>query len=426
MFEAGRAKAAPTKDPAVQTVMVIYVHAQAINYMSVTTGTYTMTYANTPGVYTIWPVFRKPEIIGGGRDVLMLPITLLPGESGGISTHSNFLEPAIRSTTLPSSTTHFAPRTTFATQMLPSTGTDQIAATSTAISDVLTPDISSQWTLRELPEQAVAAFGLRATLFGALIAGFLAFYWAQSGWRRVQRRRERQLDEKLKDGRCNWPTYNDRQRNYGPTSPPSSTQSAHYSGAEQGLSDVEELRNVKQAENDDAKTWKNLFPVAEMDYRRTLVLASVEDESTAWVANELSDILKPNGPLDVAVYVADDAEAPLRPPENKGHEANVYLSYIVDFYDSLPDVFIFMHAHRIAWHNSDLLDHDAALAVRNLSPAHVISNGYVNLRCHWDPGCPDWIHPSKREVDDYKQEESIIGSIWAELFPAEPVPDTLA
>ncbi|TKA71169.1 hypothetical protein B0A55_08652 [Friedmanniomyces simplex] len=159
------------------------------------------------------------------------------------------------------------------------------------------------------------------------------------------------------------------------TSPPSSTQPAQYSGAEQESSDVEELRKVKQAENDDAKTWKNLFPVAEMDYTRTLVLASVKDESTTWVVNVLSDILEPNGPLDVAVYVADDFEAPLRPPENKGHEANVYLSYIVDFYDSLPDVVIFMHAHRIAWHNNDLLDHDAALAVRNLSPAHVISNG---------------------------------------------------
>lgn len=200
---------------------------------------------------------------------------------------------------------------------------------------------------------------------------------------------------------------------------------AHRFETDPKSSAVEESRKL-ESPDDDARDWKKLFPIAESDFTRTLVLASLTEESTAWVAEELSDILEPNGPLSTAVYITDDTGAVLHPPENKGHEANVYLSYIIDFYESLPDVVIFMHAHRISWHNNDLLDFDAALGIRNLSPAKVISDGYTNLRCHWDPGCPDWIHPSKQEKDDFKQEEHIIALAWTHLFPGEPVPHTLA
>jgi len=147
------------------------------------------------------------------------------------------------------------------------------------------------------------------------------------------------------------------------------------------------------SESDRNNSWKKLYPAEQEDISRILVLASIRAESTKWVEKELSDILEPKGPLNVAVYVSDDAEAPLHPPANRGHESNVYLTYIIDHYDSLPDVVIFAHADQFAWHNNELLDLDSALAIRNLSPSTVIEQDYVNLRCYWDPGCPDWIHP---------------------------------
>ncbi|KYG43150.1 hypothetical protein M433DRAFT_55703, partial [Acidomyces richmondensis BFW] len=162
------------------------------------------------------------------------------------------------------------------------------------------------------------------------------------------------------------------------------------------------------------------------DFSRTLVIASTKDETTSWISDKLHDILAPNGPLNVAIYLADDAAVKLHPPENKGREANIYLSYIINFYDSLPDVAIFMHSHRTAWHNNDLLDSDAALTVRNLSPARVISTGYVNLRCHWNPGCPDWIHPGTTRENDEKHEEIVFASAWTELFPNITVPRSLS
>lgn len=75
---------------------------------------------------------------------------------------------------------------------------------------------------------------------------------------------------------------------------------------------------------------------------------------------------------------------------NKGHESMAYLSYIIDHYDSLPSTLAFLHSHRsgfvVAWHTDTPL-HDNVHALRALQIPFVQSNGYVNLRCNWNPGC---------------------------------------
>lgn len=162
------------------------------------------------------------------------------------------------------------------------------------------------------------------------------------------------------------------------------------------------------------------------NYTRTLVLARTSAEDTSWIDEELEDMLLPGGLLEKAVYVVDDRSAPLHPPKNKGHEVMVYLSYIIDHYENLPDVSIFMHAHRYAWHNNAMMENDAAFMVRHLSPERVTREGYMNLRCHWDPGCPDWLHPGATVRNVEKQEEELVASAWSELFPLDPIPSVLA
>lgn len=39
---------------------------------------------------------------------------------------------------------------------------------------------------------------------------------------------------------------------------------------------------------------------------------------------------------------------------NKGREASSYLEYIINNYESLTDISIFIHGHRTSWHNSDV------------------------------------------------------------------------
>ena len=155
------------------------------------------------------------------------------------------------------------------------------------------------------------------------------------------------------------------------------------------------------------------------NYTRVLVMPRMAEENVDWVDEELPDIGK-------AIYVADNQSAPLHPPQNKGHEVMIYLTYVIDHYDDLPDVSIFMHAHRWSWHNNDLQNNDAVPMIRMLSAERVQRVGYVNMRCHWGPGCPDWMHPGAMEEDINKQEETLMAKSWSELFPHEPIPQVLA
>jgi hypothetical protein len=150
-----------------------------------------------------------------------------------------------------------------------------------------------------------------------------------------------------------------------------------------------------------------------------MVVARTRDEDTSWIAEELPD-------WDHAIYVADDPSAPLHPPKNKGHEVMIYLSYIVDHYDRLPDVAVFMHSHQIAWHNDKLFGGDAAELLRRLNLNRVVREGYMNTRCGFGPGCPAWMHPGAIESDESKQEETMLARAWGELFPDEVIPHVLA
>ncbi|KAK5162954.1 uncharacterized protein LTR77_011008 [Saxophila tyrrhenica] len=175
---------------------------------------------------------------------------------------------------------------------------------------------------------------------------------------------------------------------------------------------------------------KSPYPVGQLkpagsNYTKCLVMPKMTGENVDWVDHELGDLVEA-GLLTTAVYGMDDDSMELRPPRNKGNEVMAYLSYIIDFYDDLPDVALFMHAHRWAWHNNLILGKDASLMVRHLSAERVTRDGYMNLRCHWDPGCPDWLHPGAIDRDYWKQEESIFADYWNELFPEAPIPTVLA
>jgi len=157
------------------------------------------------------------------------------------------------------------------------------------------------------------------------------------------------------------------------------------------------------------------------NYTEMIVVGKLKREDISWMDEELPDFPK-------AVYGIDDRHAALRPPKNKGHEATVYLSYVIDFYDTLPDVSIFIHAHRWAWHNNDLLDKDTAMMIRQLNAERVVREGYMNLRCHWYPGCPSWLktHTAEGDMDDEKKEEVLVAQAWTELWPQEKMPDVLS
>lgn len=108
-------------------------------------------------------------------------------------------------------------------------------------------------------------------------------------------------------------------------------------------------------------------------------------------------------------------------PSDRGLENMAYLTYIIDHYDSLPDIVILMHGGRYRWHNGDPL-YDSALVLSRIQIPYVQEQGYVNMRCVWTVGCPAEIHPvQKRQLGMVAQSGAIPGDVYAsafrELFP---------
>lgn len=176
-------------------------------------------------------------------------------------------------------------------------------------------------------------------------------------------------------------------------------------------------------------------------YTKALVIARTKTEEISWLNDTLdgSNISVSEG-WEVYTYTTDDLSAPHHTPLNKGREAMAYLTYIIDHYNppsfppvqqsnpesSLPEVILFLHAHRQSWHDN-LFSLTTPSTITHLHLPRVIRLGYMNLRCSWDPGCPDHIHPHPAEFDPYKPEESVFASSWSQLFPpSHPVPAVLS
>ncbi|BCS15898.1 hypothetical protein AtubIFM55763_011152 [Aspergillus tubingensis] len=154
-----------------------------------------------------------------------------------------------------------------------------------------------------------------------------------------------------------------------------------------------------------------------------LVLAATVKEDLTWLLNYCKD----HGSIPF-IYTTDQPPAPylLVPRTIRGREAAAYLSFVVDFYHQLPKYTIFIHSNLDQWHN-DLFGPHTSPALKNLRLEAVDAQGYVNLRCEHDPGCPTSVHPwSPTQIDIEKDD---IRAFFPEVYetilgvPAEKVPE---
>jgi hypothetical protein len=156
-----------------------------------------------------------------------------------------------------------------------------------------------------------------------------------------------------------------------------------------------------------------------------LVIASVAADDTSW-----TKLLHAHVPgLRVIRYVSDSTTAEFRPPvPRKGREATIYHTYLYDFYDSLPDISIFIHAHEDPWHADGVLQQSMLFTLSRLDLEQVVRRGYANLRVSWRDACPDWINTTKTPLESVKQEEPFMRRAWHANFDIvkEPVPEILA
>lgn len=101
-------------------------------------------------------------------------------------------------------------------------------------------------------------------------------------------------------------------------------------------------------------------------------------------------------------------------------------SYIIDRYETLPEVSIFIHSLRYQWHNEDPM-YDGVPVLKRLRLDHVKDRGYVALRCTWTMGCPSELHPTRptHGDDDRSRNEAAWGAVFQHFFPDQPIPDTV-
>jgi hypothetical protein len=116
----------------------------------------------------------------------------------------------------------------------------------------------------------------------------------------------------------------------------------------------------------------------------------------------------------------------LHTSKNKGREAGVYLTYIVENYEKLPLTIAFVHPHEDgyprAWH-TDADGYSNVKSLSSLQTDFVQRNGYANLRCIGNPGCPDDIQPFRNDED--RQAEHEVVDAWKKLFGNDDVPEVI-
>ncbi|KAH8787456.1 hypothetical protein F5882DRAFT_112436 [Hyaloscypha sp. PMI_1271] len=156
---------------------------------------------------------------------------------------------------------------------------------------------------------------------------------------------------------------------------------------------------------------------------KAFVVASMKKDDTNWIQEHLPG-------WNLIRYVVDDPKAQYTVPKNKGREAMVYLTYIIDHYDKLPDVMVFMHSERYQWHNDDPI-YDGVTLLQSLQLPYLISQGYTNLRCVWTLGCPAELKltelPQEAPSDpkSAKTTEFAYPAAFKALFPGEDLPDVV-
>ncbi|KAL7265980.1 hypothetical protein RUND412_011489, partial [Rhizina undulata] len=105
-------------------------------------------------------------------------------------------------------------------------------------------------------------------------------------------------------------------------------------------------------EEEDLEHSVSLFPSDNLT--KHLVIPRLDAEDIGWVFS-----LPPELNITIMPYLVNpnDDSLPnmLKTPENKGHEAMAYLTYLIDNYADPPDVVLPIDPHQVAWHNNDLL-----------------------------------------------------------------------
>ncbi|EAS32129.3 uncharacterized protein CIMG_03153 [Coccidioides immitis RS] len=170
------------------------------------------------------------------------------------------------------------------------------------------------------------------------------------------------------------------------------------------------------------KFMKDTPSYRESNIHKALVAAKTKAEDIRWIHDTCSE-------LNHTAFIYTTETPPesdlLIPRSARGREAAAYLSFIIDYYHELPAYSIFIHANQEQWHN-DLFGPRTRDVLRHLRYEAVDAQGYVNLRCMENPGCPISANPLNPTQNDISRDDvrAHLAEIYMDLFavPRENVP----
>ncbi|KAK3642279.1 hypothetical protein LTR56_010856 [Elasticomyces elasticus] len=167
-----------------------------------------------------------------------------------------------------------------------------------------------------------------------------------------------------------------------------------------------------------------LDPAPELAPWGAIVAASKSTDNMTWLSQVEQNWTVFRYEIDNPV----NGDVRLQLPVMKGHEAIVYITWLVEHYDSLPWHVVFVHGDRDDWEQDEEILSKVITIRRNA----LARAGYVPLRCDWYPSCPAELRPVDHDAvvwgpDGSRNEtEFAIASKWKSLFPGTALPHTIA
>ncbi|KAK6526576.1 hypothetical protein TWF694_005158 [Orbilia ellipsospora] len=160
-------------------------------------------------------------------------------------------------------------------------------------------------------------------------------------------------------------------------------------------------------------------------HNKTIIIGKMMREDTTWVQKNFASSWR------AMIYAVDDIDTQeyQHVLVNKGRESMPYLTYLIDYYDDLSDINVFLHAHEDdyprAWHNEPPSANYSAVKMLNLLRLdNVREQGYVNLRCNRVPGCPGELHPNRTSFNE-EAIEPTWKMLWEYAYGNTFYPDTV-
>lgn len=208
----------------------------------------------------------------------------------------------------------------------------------------------------------------------------------------------------------------------------SSTSRPQIADVEAVPSSVPEHDEASQHAVDDAAVVAAPAPDAASPGRTKAIITSTldkNDQSADWIVDLLPD-------WTPAIYVTDRKDDDFSRPipkygllYDRGREASVYLTYIINHYYNLPDIMVFIHGNRYQTHNDDRM-YDTFPEINNLNLDYVMEEGYTSLRCNWKI-CPDpAIKPTLEIEDGFWEVNKLYAKAFMEFFPNDTIPEKVA